>query len=82
MKLRSTNDDKRIKPNNGSKTKMSSFKLQLLKGNVIALFHTLKTTWTVHHLLIVSPQYRGSNPYPRGSLTYRINIINYIYYIP
>ena len=36
----------------------------------VALFHALDSTWTVSPL-IVSPQFRDSNPYPCGSLTYR-----------
>ena len=49
------------------------------QGDVIALFHALDSTWTVY-LLIVSPLFRGSNPYPCGSLTYR-NGFHYIYSI-
>ena len=40
------------------------------QGGVVALVHALVSTWTAN-LLIVSPLFRGSNPYPCGSLTYR-----------
>jgi hypothetical protein len=40
------------------------------QGGEVALFHALFSTWTVD-LLIVSPLFCGSNPYPCGSLTYR-----------
>ena len=39
-------------------------------SNEVALFHALDSTWTVDQL-VVSPQLRGSNPYPYSSLTYR-----------
>ena len=44
------------------------------QGDEVALFHALSSTWTVN-LLIVSPRFRGSNPYPCGSLTYRPCVI-------
>jgi len=40
------------------------------KGNEIALGYALCSTHPAD-LLIVSPLFRGSNPYPFGSLTYR-----------
>ena len=46
------------------------------QGNEVALFHALVSTQTVG-LLIVSPQLRGSNPYPCGSLTYRTTDLLY-----
>lgn len=41
------------------------------QGNEIALDDALFSTSTAN-LLIVSPLFRGSNPYPCGSLTYRV----------
>ena len=41
------------------------------QGDEITLDNALVSTWPVD-LLIVSPLFRGSNPYPCGSLTYRV----------
>ena len=43
------------------------------QGSEIALGHALVSTFPANQL-IVSPPFRGSNPYPCGSLTYRIFI--------
>jgi len=43
------------------------------QGDEIALEYALVSTYPAN-LLIVSPLLRGSNPYPCGSLTYRIFI--------
>jgi len=41
------------------------------QGNEIGLINAF-TTMTVHQLT-VSPLFRGTNPYPCGSLTYRLH---------
>ena len=43
------------------------------QGDEIALGYALISTYPAN-LLIVSPLLRGSNPYPCGSLTYRVII--------
>ncbi len=48
------------------------------QGNEDTLFHALFSTWTVY-LLIVSPLFCGSNPYPCGSLAYRNVLLRYKY---
>ena len=45
-------------------------------GGEVALNYALVSTWPVD-LLAVSPQFRGSNPYPCGSLAYRVFCLHY-----
>ena len=47
------------------------------RGGEVALGYALDSTYPAGHL-IVSPLLCGSNPYPRGSLTYRILFLLYI----
>ena len=56
---------------NTAKYRFITVQASASQGSEIALGHALVSTFPANQL-IVSPPFRGSNPYPCGSLTYRV----------